>query len=366
MLRLTIDQLQPGMVTARNLFSANGNLLLAQQLMLDEAMISRLHIMGIDSIFINHPCLEIAPPEIINEQTRVETVKLTHQAFETFEKNRTLNLAGIRQMMKKVIGDVVDNRHVLIHLTDIRAHGDYTFGHSINVCLLSVMMGVKIRLSEQELLELAMGAILHDLGMMLIPADILQKPGPLSSGGWKLIQEHTETGFEILRKVGPIPLVSAHVAYQHHENFNGSGYSRGLSGEDIHLCARIVAVADLYDAISSDRPYRKALPPHEAYEIMFASRGAKLDPQLVDVFLENVALYPMGATVLLDTGEIGVVVEVFPKLQARPCVKIIMDQVGRPWHGQEKIVDLTKELIRFIVKVLRPEEIFASSRGGGK
>jgi len=363
MLRLTIGQLQPGMVTARNLFSATGNLLLAQNLTLDKALISRLDMMGIDSIFVNHPCLEVETPEIINEHTRVETIKLTHQAFEGFEQNRTLNLAGIRQMMKKVIEDVVDNRHALIHLTDIRAHGDYTFGHSINVCLLSVMMGVKIHLNEQELSELAMGAILHDLGMMLVPPDILQNPGPLSADSWKLIQEHTETGFEILRKVGPIPLVSAHIAYQHHENFNGSGYTRGLSGDDIHLCARIVAVADLYDAITSDRPYRKALPPHEAYEIMVASRGAKLDPQLVDVFLENVALYPLGATVLLDTGEVGVVVEVFSKLQSRPCVRIIVDRFGRPWRRQERVVDLTKDLTRYVVKVLRPEEIFASSPG---
>lgn len=358
MLRLAIDQLQPGMVTARNLFSANGNLLLSQDITLDESMISRLASMDIDSIFVNHPCLEIETPEIINEQTRVETIKLTHSAFENFEKCRTLNLTGIRQMMKKVIEDVAENRHILIPLTDIRAQGDYTFGHSINVCLLSVMIGVKIQLTEQELADLAMGALLHDIGMMLVPDDILNKTEPLSVEERTLIQEHTESGFEILRRVGPIPLVSAHVAYQHHENFNGSGYSRALSGEDIHLYARIVAVADLYDAITSDRPYRKAFLPHEAYEIMSASRGTKLDPQLTAVFLENVALYPLGATVLLDTGEVGVVVQVFPKLQARPRVKIILDRVGRPWSGPEKVVDLTKDLIRFIVKVLRPEEIF--------
>jgi HD-GYP domain-containing protein (c-di-GMP phosphodiesterase class II) len=360
MLRLTIHQLQPGMVTARNLFSAAGNLLLAQNITLDESMISRLESMGIDSIFVNHPCLEIETPELINEQTRVETIKLTHSAFDNFEKCRTLNLIGIRQMMKKVIEDVVDNRHILIPLTDIRAQGDYTFGHSINVCLLSVMIGAKIQLTGQELSDLAMGAILHDIGMMLVPVDVVNKTAPLSAEELTLIQEHTAAGFDILRRVGPIPMVSAHVAYQHHEKFDGSGYSRALSGEDIHLYARIVAVADLYDAITSDRPYRKAFLPHEAYEIMSASRGAKLDPQLLDIFLENVALYPIGATVLLDTGEIGVVVEVYPKMQARPCVKIILDRSGRPWSGPEKVVDLTKDLIRFIVKVLRPEEIFVA------
>jgi HD-GYP domain-containing protein (c-di-GMP phosphodiesterase class II) len=363
MFRLTINQLQPGMVTARNIFSANGKLLLAQNITLDESMVSRLEAMGIDFIFVNHPYLEIEPPEIIKEKTRMETIKLTHRAFENFEKNQTLTLYGIRQVMRKVIEDVVENRHALIHLTDIRAYDEYTFGHSINVCLLSVMIGAKFPLTEQELFELAMGAILHDLGMMQIPSNILSKSEPLLPDERKLIQEHTEKGFDILRRVGPIPLVSAHVAYQHHENFNGSGYPRGLLGDDIHLYSRIVAVADLYDAITSDRPYRKAFPPHEAYEIMLASKGTKLDSRLVDAFLEKVALYPMGATVLLDTGEIGVVVEVFPKLQARPRVKIIVDGAGCPWRGQEKVVDLTKDLIRSVVKVLGPEEIFVFSQG---
>ncbi|MDU2063265.1 MAG: HD-GYP domain-containing protein [Sporomusaceae bacterium] len=364
MLRLTVDQLQPGMVTARNIFSANGKLLLAQNIILDEPMISRLETMGIDSVFVNHPFLEIEPQEIINEATRIETIKLTHRAFEHFEKKQTLNLMGIHQVMRKVIEDVLENRYALVHLTDIRIHGDYTFGHAINVCLLSVMMGVKMQLGQQELYELAMGAILHDLGMMLVPADIRDKDGPLSSDEQKIVKGHTEDGFNILRKVGPIPLVSAHVAYQHHESADGSGYPRGLSGESIHLYARIAAVADLYDAITSDRPYRKAFPQHEAYEIMQASRGSRLDAQLVSFFLESVALYPMGATVLLDTGEIGVVVEVFPKLQARPRVKVIADKAGRPWTGPEKVVDLTKDLIRSIVKVLSPEEIFQARNMG--
>lgn len=358
MLRLTSDQLQPGMVIAQNIYNAAGQVLLAKSVILDKPIIAKLREMGIDSVFINNPYLNIEPQDIIYEKTRVETIKLTHNAFESFGKTKMLNVVGIQDMIKKVVEDILDNRHAVIQLTDIRARDDYTFGHSINVCLLSTMIGAKLHLTEHQLFELALGAILHDLGMMLVPPDIFKKPSCLSPEERQAIREHPEQGFDILRKIGPIPLLSANVAYQHHENFDGSGYPRKLSGEEIHKYARIVAVADLYDAVTSDRAYRKASLPHEAYEIMIASRTTKLDPVIVDAFLENVALYPIGTTVLIDTGEIGVIIDTYPKLSTRPVIKIITDEFGNSRNGVEKVIDFTKDLTRFVVRVLSPEEIF--------
>lgn len=359
MLRLSTMQLQPGMTIARNIFSAAGTLLLSKDVILDELIISRLEVLGIDSVYVNHPLLEVQPQEVLAEETRVEIIKLTNQAFESFRSSLTFNLNGICEVMRQIVEDAVGNRHVLVQITDIRAREDYSFGHSINVCLLSVMIGIKMNLNRQQLYELSLGAVLHDVGMLQIPDSIAQKTDPLSSEDWQLIQGHAKSGFDVIRKVGQIPLVSAHVAFQHHEKIDGSGYPRGLSGDNIHLYARIAAVADLYDAITSDRPYRKAYLPHEAYDIMLASRGTKLDPRIVDVFMENVALYPIGTTVLLDTGEVGVVVKLYPKMQARPVVKVILDESGKSLEDPEKIIDFTQDLIRFVVKVLKPEEVFS-------
>jgi len=345
------------MLVASNIYSAKGALLLARNVTLDARLISKLGNLGIESVYVRHPYLDIEPQEILHETTRVQTIQQTQKTFENFRKVKTINLADIHTIIKKIMEDAIDNRNMLIHLTDIRAHDDYTFGHSINVCLLSVMLGIKMRLKDEQVLDLALGAVLHDLGKMLVPPEILNKPGKLSPDEWKIMQEHTDKGFDILRKQGALSLVSAHVAFQHHENYDGTGYNRGLSGEDIHKYARIAAIADIYDAITSDRPYRKANLPHEAYEIMLGSRGTKLDPQITDLFLENVALYPIGSTVLLDTGEIAVVIKALPKLQARPIVKVIIDERGKSWEGLDKIVDLTLELTRFITKVLTPEEI---------
>ncbi len=245
MLRLTTDQLQPGMIIARNIFSATGNLLLSKDVVLDEHLISKLGIQGIDSVFVSHPLFEIQPQELVNEETRVEIIRQTNQAFENFQKTLTFNLNGICEVMRKIVEDAIDNRHVLIQITDIRARDDYSFGHSINVCLLSVMVGIKMKLNLQQLFELAMGAILHDLGMMQIPTAVVQKTEPLSTDEWKQIQEHAETGFDIIRRVGQIPLVSAHVAFQHHEKVDGSGY-RAAYQEKIFICTLESLLLQIY------------------------------------------------------------------------------------------------------------------------
>jgi len=198
--------------------------------------------------------------------------------------------------------------------------------------------------------------LLHDIGKMKISLEILNKKEPLTAQEWQTIAEHSQLGFDVLRQHKSIPLIAAHIAYQHHENFDGTGYPQGLAGEGIHPYARIAGIADLYDAITSDRPYRPAMLPHEAYEVILGSRGNKLDPAITDIFLDHVALFPLGTVVLLDTGEMGVVSKIHPKLQARPVIKLIFDQSGQEVAG-ERFVDLTQQLTRFIVKVLKPQEI---------
>lgn len=353
MLRLSIENLQTGLTVARNIYNANGNLLLAANVILDEHLIARLQELDIDSVYVKNPYADYEPQELLDEETRIKTVKIARKTFETFKKSKIVNVAEVGQAARMIIDDVLCNKNSLIHLTEIRTHDDYTFGHSINTCLISIVIGLKMGLSMPKINELAIGVILHDIGKMMIPIELLNKTTPLLAEEWQEIQKHASNGFDILRKT--ISLPAAHVAFQHHENYDGSGYPRKISKEDIHQYARIAAVADLYDAITSDRPYRPAMLPHEAYEVMVGSRGVKLDPGITDIFLETVALYPVGSMVLLDNGDIGVVIEVYPKLQTRPLVQIIMDKNKRKVSG--RCLDLSKELTRFIAKVLEPKEI---------
>lgn len=366
MFRISLRHVHPGLIVARNIYHANGTLLLGRDIELDNRIIARLINMGVDSVYVKNPYFDKEPEEVLSEKTRIETVKITQKSFEIYRKTGTLDLNDLQRVTKMLVEDVMDNRNALIHLTDIRTHDDYTFGHSINTCVISTMIGVKLHLKENQLKELALGVLLHDLGKILWPKELLNKKEPLTATERQQIEQHAQSGFDLLRQKGIIPMPSAHVAFQHHENFDGTGYPRGLAGDDIHRYAKIAAIADLYDAITSDRPYRLAMLPHEAYEVVLGSRGTKLDPAITDVFLENVALFPIGAMVLLDSGETAVVTAVHPGLAARPVIKIILDKFGQQITDQNTTLDLTKELTRFIVKVFKPEEIatFGPSSSG--
>lgn len=360
MLRLPLKFIRPGMTVARDIFHANGSMLLAHNTILGQQHVERLARLGIAAVYIKNPYFNLEPPsEILREKTRHAALALTRSTFENFQKTKTINLAKFHNLVDSIVNEVVANKHALIHLTDIRTYDDHTFSHSLNVCLLSVMVGVKLHYSPQRLRELALGGLLHDVGKMLIPVEILNKPGPLDSSEWSVMQQHTDGGFQLLRsKQDAIPLLAAHIAYQHHENFDGSGYGRQLAGDDIHEYARIAAIADIFDALTADRPYRTALLPHEAYEVITASRGSRLDPHLTDLFLESVAIYPPGAIVQLNTGEICMVIRVIPQLQTRPILKVILDEPGGTISAfRDRTIDLTQETTKLVAKVLAGDEI---------
>lgn len=359
---LATERLTPGMTLARDIYSESGYLLLNADAVLDEQYIVRLASMGVESVFIKKP-YGGEPETIIHERTQAEALRLTCQAFDHFCRAQNIQLAALRKIVERIVDEAIKSRDVLIQLSSLRLYDDYTFGHSINVCILSVLIGMKMRLSEKELIELAMGALLHDLGKLMIPPETLNKEAPLNSAEWQLVRQHGRWAFEVLRRQAELPLAAAQIAFQHHESFDGCGYPQNLVGEEIHLYARIVAVADVFDAVTANRPYRKAYLPHEAYEIIIGSRGTKFDPAVVDVFIANIALFPIGSTVVLDSGEVGVVVEVYPKLPTRPLVKVILDKDGSLWRGPERVVSMPTELTRFIIKVIGPDEAFSCCSG---
>ena len=211
-----------------------------------------------------------------------------------------------------------------------------------------------MRLNRLRLRELAVGALMHDLGKIIIPAEVLNKPGPLTAAEFEQVKQHSYQGFEILRQQGEIGLLSAHVALQHHERIDGTGYPRGLAGTDIHEYGRIVAVADVYDALVSDRAYRPRYLPHQAAEILVEESHTTLDDQVVRCFLRKVAFYPVGTVVRLSTGVIGVVVDVNQPMTVRPVVRILYDAEGNSLSELYE-VDLTKDSHISIIEVVSDE-----------
>lgn len=370
MQKIATKNLHPGMVVARNIFSTDGILLLSADTALNSTQIERLQQFDLISVYIRNPLTDQLSdndiidtiPEVVREETRVRAVQVVQTAFQNFSASQQLESQPFKDTADFLMNEVIENPGAMVHLTDIRTRDGYTFGHSVNVCVLSTLTGIQLGYNRFQLKELALGALLHDAGKMLIPKEILTKAGPLTASERKSMEQHPNLGFDILRRQGDIPLVSAHVAFQHHEKFNGTGYTRGLKGIHIHEYARIVAIADVYDAITSDRPYKEGALPHQAYEIMLSLANTHFDPTILRAFLNQLAIYPVGSIVRLTTGEIAVVTKVIPGLQTRPILKIIFDTNGNKLENGPDI-DLTLQLTTFVDKVFTPAEVTEVSLG---
>lgn len=362
-MRVSVSYLQPGMVLSHNIYSDDGLLLLGADTALSASYIARLSDMGIGSVNIRTTCLECPEAQdIITHEVRRQTVSAVRGVFTKFQATKKIDVGVVYDNVKSIVSQVVQNPNALIHMHDIRSYDNYTFGHCVNVGILSTLVGVKLGYDEWQLRQLALGGVLHDIGKMLIPKQILHKPSKLDDQEMQEMQKHTELGFDILRKQGEtIPLLSSHVAYQHHEKFDGSGYCRGLGGMEIHEFARIAAIADVFDALISDRPYRQGMLPHEAYEIIQSLSGRQFDPKILEIFVRRIALYPPGTVVQLNSGYVGIVTKVDQGLATRPFIQLILDEYGKRCISGQTI-DLTKELTTFITKVYDAKETIELDR----
>jgi HD-GYP domain-containing protein (c-di-GMP phosphodiesterase class II) len=200
----------------------------------------------------------------------------------------------------------------------------------VNVAVLSVMTGISLGYNELKLRDLGVGALLHDLGKVKIDERIYNKPGSLTSEEFDTIKLHTTYGFEMLQSMKSVNILCAHVAFQHHERFDGQGYPRGMKGKEIHDFARIVSLADVYDALTADRPYRRALRPYHAVEYLNSMGGTQFDPDLTKAFVEHIAIYPVGSYVNLNTKQKAIVVSVNKPNKTRPVVRVLTDIDGNP------------------------------------
>jgi HD-GYP domain-containing protein (c-di-GMP phosphodiesterase class II) len=346
------------MIVGKCIFSSDGRFLLGNDVVLNAGYINRLRNIGVDSIYVKSSLQEdLAVPETVSEETRQQSLIAVKKALKCVRLNEKINIKELRTMAKAVVNEVILNGRTLVHLNDIRTHDDYTFSHSVNVCILSTVLGLAMGYPEARLRELSLGGLLHDLGKMIVPSKILNKPGKLTEDEFVVVQRHSESGFEILRHQQDMPLLASHIAFQHHEKVDGSGYPRGLVKNEIHEYARIVAIADVYDALISDRAYRPGMLPHQAYEILHGSANSHFDEEILQMFFKYIALYPIGTMVELSTGQIGIVTEIFPDLQTKPVVSVISDKYGNVVKTKE-VVNLAEHLSVFISKVIDEEELF--------
>jgi putative nucleotidyltransferase with HDIG domain len=342
MVRLAVEYLSEGMELARDIYDLDGRVILVQGAILSNRHIEILKRWNITSVYVSNPLIELPRvDELLEEKTRHKAIKIIKKSFEQFTKDSRYILTGEQQeVIKSVVDAVMKKRQTILHLSQINRHHDDLFTHSLNVAMLSAVTAVAVGTQDKdELKVLVLGALLHDLGKLIIPKHILNKVGPLSIEEKEIFQSHTKCGFEILRKDPQIPLFAAHIAFQHHEQFDGKGYPRQLAGSSILPFARIVSIANEYDNLIADKPGQPGLKMHVAYETIVSGVNRLFEPEAAKSFLSRIALYPVGTMVKVTTGHTGVVVAVTPRMQHRPIIKILTDQTGEFLHEPE-VMDL--------------------------
>lgn len=333
MRKVGVDYLKPGMNVARTVYSSEGYVLLNVGMILKERYIEQLKSFNIPAIYVeDNLAPDVEVEDVISEQTRMQAVRTVKEVFRNMNlrvnsgHSLVLEEEKLAGAVQDIIKDLLNSKNLVVNLVDIRATDSYTFGHSVNVCVLSVLTGIALKLTQKQLTYLGMGALMHDIGKIMVPAEILNKPGTLTAPEYAVIQRHSEFGFNILSKQREMNSLAAKIAIQHHERYDGSGYPQGLKDQEIHLFARIVGMVDVYDALTADRIYRKGYLPHEAYEFLAGAGGSLFDYELVKEFLSYIAAYPAGTIVKLNTGEIGVVIDTPQGLTTRPVVRVLFDE----------------------------------------
>lgn len=352
MRRILLDNITSGMKLAKPLYSAEGMVLLNAGVELKERFIGRLKELDVTYIYVEDQLTQdIDVPDIVSEKARIEAVSTAKVLMQNIRLGKGVDAGPAKRVVNNLVDELCRNCGVLINFIDMRTRTDYLFHHAVNVCILSIMTGIHIGYDEIRLRDLGIGAILHDVGKNTVPDDILNKTERLTESEMLEMRRHAEAGFDILRKNPDISLLSAHCAFQHHERYDGSGYPRGLKADEIHQFAQIVAIADVYDALTSDAMYRRAVPVYEALAIILKAGGTYFNAELVTRFAENIAVYPIGSVVRLNTNQIGVVVDISRDYQSRPVVRIITDE-NRQRMNQLVEIDLSKNPRLYIADVV--------------
>ncbi|HHW12871.1 MAG TPA: HD-GYP domain-containing protein [Firmicutes bacterium] len=305
---LPLEEIEEGMILARSVFAEDGRTLLARGVKLTKNYLEELKALHFTHLFVGE-----GPEDFevngISEQTYSQALRSVREVFLNAAKKQNLDYKEVLDVVDFMVDEVL-NEDVLFNIFEMRSHDNYTYLHSVKVGIIASIMGKNLGLARKQIKELAVGALLHDIGKMCIENSILEKSGHLTYQEYEKMRLHPKYGFEILRGAPGLSLLSAHVAYQHHEREDGSGYPRGLNSEQIHLYAKIVMTADSYDAMTSGRSYRRTLWSHEALAQLAAEAPEKYDPKMIKLLAQSVALYPVGSVVLLNNLEVGLVTDV--------------------------------------------------------
>ncbi len=350
--RIRTDQAEVGMKVATDIYSSNNQMIIPSGTVLDERVITRLRYYNIYGLMIYLPEeQEVKQESYIDmlrsteefkkfNRTYVDTVQNVESSFQKVLDGNEINIDEMLRDTDRILHEGRNGAHILEMLHGIRNYDDMTFVHSLNVSLICNIFAGWLKFSPEDTRALTLAGLLHDIGKMLIPREIIQKDGKLTDDEFKKIKMHSIKGYQAMKDY-PIDIRIKYAALMHHERCDGSGYPNGFVGDQIDDFAKIIAIADVYDAMTSNRRYRKSICPFEVVENFERDGFLKYDPGLLMTFLERIVQSYIHNIVRLSDGRNGEVVMINKFALSRPVVRI----------GSE-FIDLSKEMKLSIEEVI--------------
>ena len=290
--------------------------------------------------------VEQAPVEREVKQAEVaykSTTKLASEAVEAVRAGRTLDAARVEQAVSSMTESVLRNPDALLLFSQLKQKGDYTTSHAVDVAVYMTAFARFLQLPPEDISLLGYLGLLQDVGKTKLPTELLNKRNRLSEAEFAQAKQHVQYSVEILSETPRLPPGLAELALLHHERQDGSGYPKGLKGKDIGLLGSIAGIIDTFDALTARRPYAEPVPPSAALSMLYKWRGSFFDPVLIEQFIRCIGIFPLGSTVELNSGEIGIVIAQNLEKRLQPRVMVIRDAAGNPLKPQ-KLLDLSRGL----------------------
>ncbi|NPV37812.1 hypothetical protein BREVNS_2179 [Brevinematales bacterium NS] len=367
-MELYVNSLYPGMVFSGDVYDESETLVLAKGQTLTADIIENLKLKKIKKIHYTQESMLFKQPvsrTMINEAHLSNAVNLLME-IENMLKNNTTGLPtkAAKEIVSDIVTDIQDNRDAYLNLLELQSHDQYIYTHGVNVTTLSILIATMVNIPIEKIHDLGIAALFHDIGKVMIPSEIIDKPTPLSPEEWKIVKQHPVYSYKILQAESGFSENILKTVLCHHEQHQGGGYPLGINHEKLSILSNIISLADVFDSMTSVRPYREAKTMDEAFAYIMEQSGKKFHPQLAQTFLKHLVeklhetpLYPLESYVLLNTGEIGYVVD-YPnnqKYTLRPIVNIFFNphksnNLAECFLRVHIQINLEKDYSRMIVK----------------